>query len=426
MRAVRVCVLILTLMIIITTTGCWGGRETDEVAYVLAIGFDKGEQDELLVTVRVANPRAIAGAGAGAGGEGGGGGAQSTLVLSVESNTPIPTLNLFDISVDRQLSLLHTKAYVFSEELAKEGLGRLLLPLNRYRELRGNSLILVTRGKARDFIENNKPLLELSPTKQFELIRELPGTHGLYSITLFQQFYNDIKSLSMEGTIPLVAIREEGSGTAGTGARGGGEQILGKYTAGEVPIKGGNRAQIMGNAVFRRDRMVGEISGEEARYLLILQGGFKRGKFSVADPLAAEPMSVALMVIQARGSKIRTTIEPDGSVAVDVDIYLEPEIIGIMSGVNYETEENKPILEEAISREIEQGCRNLIQRTQKEFRSDIVGFGKHLKHHFWTSQPWEEFQWLARYPEAQVNVTVHTQIRRTGFLLKTTPIRGGE
>ena len=27
--------------------------------------------------------------------------------------------------------------------------------------------------------------------------------------------------------------------------------------------------------------------------------------------------------------------------AIDVDIYLEPEIIRIMSGINYETEENK-------------------------------------------------------------------------------------
>ena len=39
------------------------------------------------------------------------------------------------------------------------------------------------------------PLLELSPTKQFELMRQLTGTHGLYAVTLFHNFYNDLKSL---------------------------------------------------------------------------------------------------------------------------------------------------------------------------------------------------------------------------------------
>ena len=65
---------------------------------------------------------------------------------------------------------------------------------------------------------------------------------------------------------------------------------------------------------------------------------------TVADPLAAGTM-VGLLVKQARNPKIRTEIDPEGTVAIDVDIYLEPEIIGIMSGINYETEENKALLE---------------------------------------------------------------------------------
>ena len=270
MPAVRILVLsLLTLMAVLTAGGCWGSRETDEVAYILSIGLDRGEQDRFLVTISIANPQNIAGAGAGGAGEGGLG---SSVIMSVESSAVIPSLNLFDTSVARQLSLLHTKAYIISEELAREGLHDLLLSLIRYRELRGTALVLVSRGSARDFIEKNKPLLELSPTKQFELIRKLTGNHGLYASTLFQHFYNDLKSLSVEGSTPLVAIREGGRGTAGPASGDGGGHVLGDYEAGEVPITGGNPAQIIGNAVFRGDRMVGVIGGEEARYLLMLQG----------------------------------------------------------------------------------------------------------------------------------------------------------
>jgi spore germination protein KC len=175
--AVRILVLsLLTLMAVLTAGGCWGSRETDEVAYILSIGLDRGEQDRFLVTISIANPQNIAGAGAGGAGEGGLG---SSVIMSVESSAVIPSLNLFETSVDRQLSLLHTKAYIISEELAREGLHDLLLSLIRYRELRGTALVLVSRGSARDFIEKNKPLLELSPTKQFELIRKLTNFRNI-------------------------------------------------------------------------------------------------------------------------------------------------------------------------------------------------------------------------------------------------------
>lgn len=426
MPVLRALVFSLAAIITLTTCGCWGARETDEVAYILSLGFDRGKQSELLLSVGIANPMNIAGTGAGGGGSGDDE-AGSTVIMGLESNSIIPSLNLFDISVDRRLSLLHTKAYIFSEELAREGLQKLLLPLIRYRELRGTSLILISRGSAKDYMEKNKPLLELSPTKQFELIRALTGNHGLYSSTLYQHFYDDLNSFAVDGTAPLVAIQESDQETARAAAGVGVSNLTTEdYLAGEVPLTGGNPAQIIGSAVFRGDRMVGSIGGEESRYLLMLQGRFRSGKLTVADPLAGEPALVGLEVRQARRSKIKTRIDPEGKVAIDVDIYLEPEIIGIMSGINYESGENKAVLEEAFSLEIQRGCQDLIRRTQEEFRSDIVGFGNKAKRHFWTTSPWEEFRWLERYPDAEVNVTVHSRIRRTGLLLKTTPNKGGE
>jgi hypothetical protein len=105
---------------------------------------------------------------------------------------------------------------------------------------------------------------------------------------------------------------------------------------------------------------------------MMLQGKFRWGNLVVADPLAAGPAVVSLVVKQAHSPKIRTEIDPEGNVAIDVDIYLEPEIIGIMSGIDYETEENKAVLEETVSFEIQRGCQELIRRTQEEF-SSLVG-----------------------------------------------------
>lgn len=424
MRTAKLCALLLAALALLLLPGCWGSRETDETAYVLAVGLDKGEKENLAVTVSIANPKVIAGISGGGGGGGGGEKeGKGTIVSSVETGSLLSAIDLINTNIDRRISLLHTKAFVFSEDLAGEGLGRWILPLNRYRELRATSQIFVCRGKAKDFIEKNNPQLELSPTKQFELINKMSQEHGLFASTQFREFYDNLKSLSKQGTIPMVALHEGETRTARPGLGKGGDATPGKYIAGEVPISGGNKAQAMGIAVFRGDRMVGIINGQETRYYLMLTGHFDRGISAIPDPLSTEPTPVDLMLEQARKPVYKISIDEDGKAFVNVDIYLEPEIISIMSGNNYENPELKPVLEEALSKNIEQGCHDLVRRTQEEFQSDIFGFGNHVKHRFLTIQSWKEFEWISKYPDAQVNVAVHTRIRRTGLLLKTSTIK---
>ena len=423
---VRICALLILALLLLSLPGCWGSRETDEVAYALALGFDKGEKDNLVVTVSIANPKVFAGMAGGGGGGGGGEGGKGTLVISTETYAPIAAIDLINTAVERRISLMHAKTYVFSEELAREGLNKWLTPLLRYRELRTTSLMVICRGKAKDFIEKNNPMLELSPTKQFELINKL-SNERLYLNTQLLGFDEALKSQSIQPSAPLVASHEGSLESAKPGVNKGGEIALGKYLAGEVPISGGNKSQIIGTAVFRGDKMVGTLNGQETRYTMMLRGLFRNGIMAVTDPLAGDPTSlVGFIVHQARSPEYKTSIDENGNVSINVDIYLEPEIIGLFSGINYESPDLKPTLEEVFSREVEQGCQNLIRRTQKELKSDIFGFGYQIKHHFWTVQPWREMNWLGRYPDAQVNVSVHSTIRRTGLMSKTIPTVTGD
>ena len=119
MPAVRILVLsLLTLMAVLTAGGCWGSRETDEVAYILSIGLDRGEQDRFLVTISIANPQNIAGAGAGGAVEGGLG---SSVIMSVESSAVIPSLNLFDTSVADSCRFCTPKPILFRKNWPGKG-----------------------------------------------------------------------------------------------------------------------------------------------------------------------------------------------------------------------------------------------------------------------------------------------------------------
>ena len=53
----------LLTIILLTFTGCLGKTELEDFAYVIAIGVDKGSEDNYLVTYQIAVPIKIAGEG---------------------------------------------------------------------------------------------------------------------------------------------------------------------------------------------------------------------------------------------------------------------------------------------------------------------------------------------------------------------------
>ena len=61
----------------------------------------------------------------------------------------------------------------------------------------------------------------------------------------------------------------------------------------------------------------------------------------------------------------------------------------------------------------------LIRRCQREFRSDIFGFGNYARGEVTTWDQLLALDWPRRFPEAQVNVAVEVQIRRVGLQRKT-------
>lgn len=408
--------LLATIILPLFLAGCWGSRESDEIAYVMAIGIDKGKKGNLMVTFQIANPKVIAGI-TGGGGGGGGGNVEPFLYVSTHAPLPIAAFHLVNATQSREISLLHTKAFIFSEELAREGLKGYLNPLNRYRETRGTSFVFISRGRARDFMQKNQPLLEVSPSKQYEMIAQLSNVHGLAPKTNFEQFYHNTKALSIAPTVPLVGVNEKGMATVKPAE----PHVLGNYLAGDLPVAGESKVQFIGAAVFSGDRMVGELDGNECRHLLILQGNLQRSFMVLDDPLK-QSGHIGLTLYQARKPIVEVSFTEEGPV-INVEVFQEPTIVGIASGINYENTKYKPILEKEVTRLIEEKCMELVNRSQNEFRADIFGYGEAAKRHFLTLGDWEKYNWPEVYPNAQVNVKVNVKIRRTGLMLKTSQIK---
>ncbi len=157
-KSLQIMVLILPLVFL---NGCWGNLEVEETAYILAIGFDQGKDDNLNITFQIANPKEI-----GSGSKGN----KAYVFDTLEAPLPIAGYTLLNTIHTRKISLLHTKAYIFSEELAKKGIEDILYPLIMYQDTRGSSYVFVCRGKAEEVMSKETINLESNPARQFELM----------------------------------------------------------------------------------------------------------------------------------------------------------------------------------------------------------------------------------------------------------------
>lgn len=404
-----ICCLVLTFLV----TGCWGRRETDELAYILALGIDRGQESVVRVTFQIAIPKALAGGSKG-------GGEQATEVITVEAASLFGALQLANSFISRELTFLHNEMVVVSAEIAQEGLDKYINPLIRSREIRRNVTIMVTQDSAAEFLKINKPVLEKNPVQQFEVLLNAENyTGSIIDITL-NEFNKRVKSPGSNPVLTLAGVNKEGKKQTIV-KKDFAESVRTEmdYLPGEVPREGANKIDIIGLAAFRADKLVGYLSGMETRFYQLAAGTFKSAIFSLPDLSHQEDV---IVVKVKRGRSPETKVEVSGDKPrITVRIILEGEILSIQSGLNYEAGQKEKELEQYIENFITQEVTKVIKKTQLEFKSDIIGFGEETRRSFWTWQDWVNYKWQEKYPEAEIVVETNLDIRRTGLVLRTEP-----
>ncbi|HEX3031833.1 MAG TPA: Ger(x)C family spore germination C-terminal domain-containing protein, partial [Bacillota bacterium] len=150
-------------------------------------------------------------------------------------------------------------------------------------------------------------------------------------------------------------------------------------------------------------------------------GKFKRGTFTLEDKGAPESV-LPFDVRPGRRPKIKLTFK-DGVPVIDVKLNIEADIGSIPSRIPYAKVDRIDELNHLLARTVQEGVTRVIQKTQREWNSDIFGFGYYAAGYFFTIEQFEQYNWLGRYKDAKVNVAVEANIRRTGILAESAKIR---
>lgn len=416
MKRIKFFSLVVSLVLILT--GCWDQKEVEERSYVVAIGLDLPknvslEKDQAVdVTFQFSNPKLnVKGVSP----------TEETEIKDVITLTApdfVTARNMANSFVTREISFSHNKVLVVSEELAKtEIFLRFLSTGIRDREVRRTTNLIVTEGKAFEFISKNRPEMMVRPHRYYQFLIDRATETGLVPKSTLNRFLAITDGdadlfLAMSGSVNENKSRTD-------------FQDEDQYTAGQVPKKGGNPVQLTGSAVFKEGKMIGKLTGEETRITRLLDNtSDTRDMFSsFPDPLDKR---YKIGVRIRKTNKTKVNIERrNGPPKIEVKYPAEIKLISVSSMIDYASNyENQKKLKAALESKMKKNAEVLIKKTQREFKSEPFYWSLYARPLFSSVKEFEEWDWTNKqYPFADIRVTMDLEIVGFGKQSKEVDIK---
>jgi len=400
-------------------TGCFDRSELEEQAFVVSMAIDqKNRQTPITITARVAVPSKLSGSSGGGGGGGGGSDYQAGApVVTASGRTIQEAITLMNTGVERTINLTHVAAVIFSEDAAKLGMLNYLRTFVRYREFRRTLYMFVAQGGMGDVFLKDKPVLETSVTRVIEDLHQTSARTGYAPSVEMHDFIGSLETPNQDPVLPILSyntqVGGEGKKSAGNPKHLQTDKI--GYQSGAVNRAGGNPVECVGTAVFRGDRMVGKLDGEETRYLQLLNGDAQRIVVTLPAPLGKQGY-LSLGVRYAEPVHIYVSVHKDPP-TVRISQSFEVELFGDQTSQSYTYAAAKQKLEDKLAAYIARRESNLIKKVFLQMHADPFHFFAQARDQFPTYMAMSTYNWRKQLARVKVNITAEAVVRRMGTQL---------
>ena len=458
--------------------------------------MDKGLSGNYDITIQFAIPAKISGGSSEEGGK-----SSEGIVENIQIEAPdiYSAVNIANQLVSKRFSLSHMKLIVFSEECAKSGIKNIMETITRSDELRPDIITAVSRETANSYLENIKPIIDVNPTKYYQLIFEnkssvgIPKMDGITTINYIVSNQRDI-------VMPLTGVTKgsggsggqgqsgessssggqgqsgEGGGSGGQGQSGesgssggqgqggesggsggqgqsgesgssGGQGQSGEsggsdkqsqggqseekkpgapvegdapvtesgfqyknrsYKAGQVKMIDEPKSEALGMAVFNGDRMIAELSENDANIYNILSGNYNDNYVSFYTPVTPDT-PVTVRMSQRRRPTYRVDIK---NKKIKISLYIEGNFYSLP--YDYKLEDDVDEFEKSCAKELSSQCTRFITNVRNNYNADILGFGEIAKKRFLNIEKYNEYNWKEKFKEYEIETETVFKIRHSG------------
>lgn len=339
----------------------------------------------------------------------------SSIVTTIECASFDSGVNLLNSYLSKESNLSHCKIIVFSEEFANNGISETLFTLMNKVEVRPDCNVLVSRCSSEYFLNNSKPVLEKLSARYYEIAPTSSEYTGFTQSITLSEFFSDYTDTFQNCYAILGGINS--SSTHDLNSWEAPIEKDSSNKAHETLIQGKSNIENMGLAIFKGDKLVGELDGLETICHHMISSTLNSCIINIPSPFD-ENKSISLKVRLIKDTKNKAKLV-NGSAYITSNVSLEARILTMGENSKYLNNEELEYLQKALNSYLTTKIYDYLYKISKDLNSDIDGFGRHLVQNFKTFEDWENFNWLENFKNSFFDVTVHSTIK-SGYILMET------
>lgn len=395
-------IFIIIIIFISTFSASYNSLNLDNLAFAVAIGIDKSTSNKLKVTFEflATSPSTESGA------------ETKPVLNSVECSSITNGINIMNAYLGKKVNLSHCKLIIFSEELAKDGISNEVYSLINEVQVRPSANIIISKCNTKYYIENSVPSLESLIPRYYDIFPNTSEYTGYTCNATIGDFFNALVCNSCSPYAILGGINNPNTDP---------NQLQtsddASIKSNESPITGNRSSQNIGLAVFKDDKLAGELNAIETICFLNIRKQVDTFLVSIPNP-------------EDTTSKIDIYLSLKDTHNIDVSFVNGTPFIKLklkFSGKIYSMSKNSQYLDEDVLNSISNSCNSFLEneflkylyKTSTVFESDINGFGVYALSQFSTSSEFNNYDWLNNYKNSTFDIDINTVID-SGFLLTQT------
>ncbi|WP_099205258.1 Ger(x)C family spore germination protein [Scatolibacter rhodanostii] len=385
-KLVKIVLLLGCFPFLLLLSGCWDNHELDTLFIVTGIGLDKSEEnnEDMNIALQIGKPHSESG------GSEESGASSATIIMETKAKTMLEGLNELNRNSSRTMLLPHNQVLILGEDLAKEGIESRIDWFLRSQEARLEVLIMVAEGEAKEVLSAQLQQDQISGMYISRMMQDLSRISDNYEFRMFD-FMSRLRDETSSPMAPIISV------------------------TGEDDKKG---LKIDGLAVFKNDKMIGQLTADEMISYIWSMGSVKRCNIT-----SEHEKGSAVFNIEKLNTKRKMEIKSDGNLKVVFEVDANVEI-GELSGFDgLQGQELAATLSQVAEDSIQQRMQDTFKKAQS-LNADIYEFGVSMKRRH--PDEWEKMKenWDEVFSHIELDIQVKVKLPTTGKIVE--PLEIGE
>lgn len=381
------CLIVLLVISMLLSTGCWNRRELNELAIAVGLAIDKTENG-YRISVQVVEPNEIAGK-------------KDTTITPVtmyqsSGRSVFEAARRMTTVSPRKIYFSHLRMLVISEAVARDGIRNVLDFLSRDHELRTDYFIAVSKHADAD--DTLKILTAIERIPAFKLYSTLESSEKAWAPTTTVTLDELMSTLATPGREAVL-----------TGLQVRGNQQTGETLGNVQMVKSGAQLQYSGIAVFKADKLIGWLNEEESKAYTYINNTLRSTSGIVNCP---DGGNLTTEVIRSQ-TKVKGKMVGDIP-HIDILVRSETNIAEVQCSLDLTKSDTIAQIEEAANNQVKFFIEKTVKTVQNKYKVDIFGFGEVIRRA--DPKAWRSLKdhWDETFRQAEIHVRSESKIRRLG------------